>query len=67
MNASIITTDALQSIPQFCEENGISRAFFYKLKDQGKAPKIIKLGSRSMITPEARLEWMEQLNQEARA
>ena len=63
MNASIITTDALQSIPRFCEENEISKAFFYKLKAQGKAPKIVKLGSRSMITPESRLEWRQQLNQ----
>ncbi len=67
MNASIITSDALQSISQFCKENGISKAFFYKLKDQGKAPEIVKLGSRSMITPESRLAWMEQLNQVAQS
>ena len=63
MDAPIIASDALQSVPEFCEENGISKAFFYKLKAQGKAPKIVKLGSLSKITPEARLEWRQQLNQ----
>ena len=63
MNSSIIISDEIQSIPQFCEDIGISKAFFYKLKAQGKAPKIVKLGSLSKITPEARLEWRQQLNQ----
>ncbi len=66
MNASIVTSEALQSISRFCKENGISKAFLYKLRGEGKAPKITKLGSRSMITPESRLAWREQLNQEAR-
>jgi predicted DNA-binding transcriptional regulator AlpA len=65
MSTSITTTDALQDIPEFCKENKISRAFFYKLKGLGQAPKVIKLGARTLITPEARLEWREKLNQEA--
>jgi predicted DNA-binding transcriptional regulator AlpA len=67
MSATLTNTGTLQSIPDFCEENGISRAFFYKLKSQGKAPKIAKLGSRSVVTPKARQDWITSLDQDAEA
>lgn len=65
MNALTSLSECLQSIPDFCQENKISRAFFYKLQAQGKAPKVTKLGSRSLITPNARHAWLESLDQEA--
>ena len=65
MNTPVFVPESLQSIADFCKSNGISKAFFYKLREQGKAPKITKLGSRSMITPEARHEWLTSLNQES--
>ena len=55
----------LQNIPDFCDENNISQSFFYKLQSQGKAPKTVKLGSRSLITPEALQAWRDDLNKEA--
>jgi predicted DNA-binding transcriptional regulator AlpA len=67
MSTTQANADTLQSIPEFCNENGISRAFFYKLKSQGKAPKIAKLGSRSVVTPKARQDWITALDQEAEA
>jgi predicted DNA-binding transcriptional regulator AlpA len=45
------------SIDQFCQEHGISRAFFYKLKQAGKAPRITKLGARRLITNEDAAVW----------
>jgi predicted DNA-binding transcriptional regulator AlpA len=57
-------SEGLQSIPMFCAENDISESFFYKLQAQGKAPRVIKLGARSFITPEARRVWREDLNKE---
>jgi predicted DNA-binding transcriptional regulator AlpA len=53
------------SVPDFCEAHGISKAFFYKLHKQGKAPPICKVGARSLITAEAAAEWRRSLEQEA--
>jgi predicted DNA-binding transcriptional regulator AlpA len=41
----------------FCADHHISRAFLYKLKKEGKAPKFFKVGRRTLITAEAAAEW----------
>jgi predicted DNA-binding transcriptional regulator AlpA len=45
------------SIPEFCEAHGISDAFYYKLKKQGKGPREMKVGARTLITFESAAEW----------
>ena len=45
------------SIATFCKRNEISRALFYKLDNQGKAPRTINVGRRRLITPSAEREW----------
>lgn len=45
------------SIPQFCDDHNISRAFFYKLVNEGKAPRLMKIGRRTLISAEAASEW----------
>jgi predicted DNA-binding transcriptional regulator AlpA len=45
------------SIPEFCEAHGISEAFYYKLKRQGKGPREMKVGARTLITFESAAEW----------
>jgi predicted DNA-binding transcriptional regulator AlpA len=45
------------SIPQFAEAHGISEGFYYKLKRQGRAPRELKLGSRTLITFESAAQW----------
>ena len=62
---SLANSDRLQSIPTFCVDNNISQSFFYKLQAQGKAPKVIKIGTRSIITPEARQAWRDSLNKQS--
>lgn len=46
-----------QSVDAFCESNGISRSLFYKLQREGKAPRIMKIGRRTLISSEAAAEW----------
>ncbi|MCA1415294.1 transcriptional regulator [Bradyrhizobium sp. NBAIM20] len=46
------------SILEFCAALGISEDFFYKLKRQGKAPRLMKVGSRTMISVQAANEWL---------
>lgn len=45
------------SVESFCEQFGISRSFFYKLRRQGKAPRTLTIGRRRLITPDAIAEW----------
>jgi predicted DNA-binding transcriptional regulator AlpA len=45
------------SISNFCARNNISRSFFYKLKKRGKAPRIMDVGGRQIISPEAERDW----------
>jgi hypothetical protein len=46
---------------EFCQRNAISRAFFYKLKKQGKGPREM-LGR---ITRDAELDWQREREAEA--
>ena len=46
-----------KSIPQWCSSYNISRATFYNLAKNGKAPATINLGRRRLITNAASQEW----------
>jgi hypothetical protein len=48
---------AALTVDEFCSAHGISRAFFYKLRDQGRGPRIMKVGARTLISCEASAEW----------
>jgi predicted DNA-binding transcriptional regulator AlpA len=45
------------TIEEFCEQHRFSRSFFYKLRKQGKAPRITEIGSRRIITVEDAAAW----------
>ena len=64
-NADATSAPAMYSIPKFCESHGISRALFYKLHQQGKAPRICKVGSRSLISTEDAAVWRRGLQEHA--
>ena len=50
------------SIAIFCKHYGISRALFYKLQSQGKAPRTFNLGRRVLISKEAAQEWLRAMD-----
>ncbi len=50
-----------KSVSEFCQNNNISQSFFYKLLKQGKAPRIMKIGNRTIITAEAENEWRKAM------
>ena len=54
-----------QSVQQFCEENGISQSFFYKLVKQGQGPRLMKIGRRTLISAKAASEWRQDLEAES--
>ncbi len=45
------------SIAQFCAAYGISRAAFYNLQRDGKAPSTLNVGRRRLITKAAAEVW----------
>jgi predicted DNA-binding transcriptional regulator AlpA len=51
--------DAL-SIPQFCARHGISPQTFYRMKAEGIAPAMFKLGTRVLISREAAAAWRRE-------
>ncbi len=45
------------TVKEFCKSHSISESFFYKLRTQGKAPDIIKVGNKTLITFESAENW----------
>jgi hypothetical protein len=53
------------TIDEFCERHGISRAFFYKLKNQGKAPRVTEIDAKRLIMEESETAWREAMAEAA--
>jgi hypothetical protein len=52
--------DAL-SIPEFCLRNSISTALFFKLAREGRGPRVMRAGRRTLVTKEAAAAWRRTL------
>ncbi|PSO30123.1 hypothetical protein [Bradyrhizobium sp. MOS002] len=48
------------SIPEFCAAHGISEVLYYRLGRAGLGPRIMKVGSRTLISIEACAEWRRE-------
>jgi excisionase family DNA binding protein len=53
------------SIDEWCRLHGLSRAFFYKLKERGEAPATFQVGRLVRISEDANRYWMAQKEAEA--
>ena len=49
------------TVPQFCASHGISRALFYILQRDGRGPRIMKCGRRTLIARESAEAWRRQM------
>lgn len=45
------------TITQFCAATGLSRATFYRLREIGRAPKLMQVGARVLISRESFSAW----------
>jgi len=52
--------DAL-SIDEFCKRHGISRATYYNQQKDGVGPRVMKVGTRTLISMEAAAEWRRRM------
>lgn len=53
------------SIETFCRRHGFSRAMYYIMRDKGRAPREIKVGTRVLISREAAAEWRRRMERDA--
>jgi predicted DNA-binding transcriptional regulator AlpA len=60
-----VTGKACYSVDEFCSAHAISRAMFYKLKAEGRGPKTMSVGSRTLVSMEAAAEWRRSCEGEA--
>lgn len=50
------------TVTEFCAEHGgISRVLFYKLQKEGRGPRLMKVGRRTLISAEAAADWRRQM------
>jgi hypothetical protein len=49
------------SIPEFCLRNSISSALFFKLIREGRGPRVMRVGRRTLITKESAAVWRSTL------
>jgi len=54
----------LMKIPEFCEEYGVSRSTYYRLRDRGELP-CVKIGRAVRIRREDAERWYESLRDDA--
>ena len=60
---SDIDDDKSLTIDGFCDGESISRAFYFDLKRQGLGPDTYCVGRVVRITPRARREWREKMEE----
>lgn len=49
------------TIQEFIQAHPMSRSFFYQLVKTGKAPRLMRLGRRVLISTEAICEWQKRM------
>ena len=53
------------TIEDFCAAHGgISKSFFHKIVNEGKGPRLMKIGRRTLISTEAAADWRVQMEKE---
>jgi hypothetical protein len=55
------------SVAEFCAAYGISRDMFDDLRKSGRAPVIMKIGRRVLVSVQAAEDWRKRLEAEASA
>lgn len=57
-------TKLTYTIPQFCDSHNLSRTHFYALLKEGKGPRLMKVGRRSLISAESAAAWRKRMEDE---
>jgi hypothetical protein len=65
MNAPVDDTADAYTIDEWCRRHRLSRATFYNLLRRGEAPRVMKVGIRTLISREASADWRKRLEEHA--
>lgn len=57
-------TPATYTIPQFLGSHNVSRTHFYALVKEGKGPRLMKVGRRTLVSAEAAADWRKRMEME---
>lgn len=52
---------SVYTVNEFCDEHRVSRTLLYGLIKEGKGPRLMKLGRRTLISVEAANDWRRQV------
>lgn len=63
--AAVQVGPAVYSVKTFCDAHDITKVTFYKLLKDGTAPRIMKVGARTLISLEAAADWRRQMEEGA--
>jgi hypothetical protein len=55
-----------ETVPEFCESERISLSMYYVMRGEGWGPDEAWIGTRVIITPEAKLRWRRQREEAAK-
>lgn len=64
MSQQLTNQRAASTVPQFCDEHNISRTHFYALLKEGKGPRLMRVGRRTLISLEAAADWRRRMESE---
>lgn len=51
------------TVASFCKAHSISRSFFYQLLKERAGPRVMKVGTRTLVSREAATEWRKAQEQ----
>lgn len=57
IEALVLDSRKASSIEEFCRRHSISKAHYFNLQKRGQGPRVMRVGARVLITPEAEAEW----------
>ena len=60
-------TPATYTVPQFLSSHNVSRTHFYALVKEGKGPRLMKVGRRTLVSAEAAADWRKHMEVETGA
>jgi hypothetical protein len=52
---------ACYSVDEFCGAHNICRAMFYKIMKEGRGPRVMRVGARTLISEEAAADWRRRM------
>ena len=57
-------TNLAYTVPDFCTATNLSKTHFYALLKEGRGPRLMKVGRRTLISTQAAADWCKRMEEE---